>query len=447
MNKRYPCIAFVMLVLAALACNRTAPTPTPQVETPIPTLPSAGDGTPIPSATPLPSATLLPGVTPSPSPLPATPTQGTPECVYDADFVTDVTIPDDTELDPGAAFVKTWRMHNSGTCAWEAGTAWGFESGDKMGGADAVSVSVVEPGDTIDVSVNLTAPDTPGTYTGYWKMRRPNGAFFGTRSFVRIVVLGEATATPTTTRVPTAEPGTGPTINYFRADVDEADPGDTITLEWETENVSSVILYHLQPTGELGDSWEGLDTSGTFDYEIQPEERNHTGFVLFAYDDEGHIAQETLFVSLRCPDTWFFTPAPNSCPSGPAVTFTAAEEHFEHGTMIWLDEQDVIYVLFDDGSSPHWSVFSDEWEDGDPQDDPSLTPPAGLYQPVRGFGLIWREQTGVRDRLGWATDAEAGFSTSVQRTSRPKYNDVYIQALDGGVWELLSGSSGWEKLP
>jgi len=442
MNKRYPLFAFVMLVLAVLACNRSTPTATPLLETLTPPIPVDGS-TPIPSQTPLPGVTpsLLPGVTPSP--IPATPTQGTPECVYDASFDTDVTIPDDTELEAGTTFVKTWRIRNSGTCAWETGTAWAFESGEKMGGPDSVSVSVIQPGDTVDISAHLTAPATPDTYTGYWKARRPSGEFFGTRSFVRIVVPGEATATPT----PTTEPGTGPTIDTFRANVDEADPGDTITLEWETQDATGVTLYHLQPTGSLGDYWEDMDTSGTFDYVIELEERNRTGFVLFAGDDTGRIAQATLLIPLRCPDTWFFAPAPDDCPSGPAITFTAAEEHFEHGAMIWIGEQDLIYVLYGDGQTPLWHVFSDEWDEGDAIDDPNLTPPDGLYQPTRGFGLIWREQADVRDRLGWATDVEVGFSAEVQRTSRPKYNDIYIRALDGGVWKLLSGSSGWEKLP
>jgi hypothetical protein len=33
-------------------------------------------------------------------------------------------------------------------------------------------------------------------------------------------------------------------------------------------------------------------------------------------------------------------------------------------------------------------------------------PRAGLYEPGRGFGRIWREQPGVRDCLGYATDPE-----------------------------------------
>jgi hypothetical protein len=441
MNKRYILTALAVLVLAALACNRTVPTPTPEATTSTPTL-TAGEETP-----PAPTDTPTSGITPSP--VTVTPTSGAPECVYSTSFVADVTIPDDTELAPGTAFVKTWRIRNSGTCAWESGTAWIFESGDKMGGPDSVAVPTTAQGDTADISVNLTAPATRGTYTGHWRMRRPSGEAFGTSIFVRIIVTtGEATVTPTAsaTPTPTTAPGVGPTIQYLRANVEQANPGDTITLEWETTDATSAVLYHLMPTGQFGSFWE-VAVSGSFVYEIDPGERNSTGFTLIVSDNEGHVAQKTLFVPLRCPDTWFFSPAPDSCPAGPAIVSSAAEEHFEGGTMVWIGAQDLIYVIFNDGSSPRWSAYPDQWDEGEPESDPTLTPPPGRYQPVRGFGLLWREEAPVRNRLGWATDTELAFTSAVQGTSRPKYNDTYIRALDGKVWKLLPYGSGWEKIP
>ena len=33
-----------------------------------------------------------------------------------ADFVTDITIPDETVIEPGEDFTKTWRLKNTGTC-------------------------------------------------------------------------------------------------------------------------------------------------------------------------------------------------------------------------------------------------------------------------------------------------------------------------------------------
>ncbi|MBK9054046.1 MAG: hypothetical protein IPL78_24965 [Chloroflexi bacterium] len=139
-------------------------------------------------------------------------------------------------------------------------------------------------------------------------------------------------------------------------------------------------------------------------------------------------------------------PIPASARQGPAILSPGAEQHFEHGLMLWVEGEDTIYVLFDDGNSPRWSSYQDEWDPGDPDDDPTIIPPPGYYQPVRGFGLVWREQMGVRDRLGWAVDLESTYPTAVQRTSYPRYNDTYIRAADGNVWRLLTEHSGWEKI-
>ena len=466
MKNKYALIGFMTLVLAVLACNRTVPTATPVSGTPLPTtglgesteVVPTGIGTPtFPAvndtptvATDVPTFTASPSPTAdTPSPVSTKPTETMPSCDFDADFVTDVTIPDDTQLAPDAVFTKTWRMHNTGTCVWGPGTLWSFDSGDKMDGPDLITVPTTQPGDTVDIVVHLAAPTTPGNYTGVWRMRRPDGETFGMSAFVRIVVTdAEVTVTATASVTPTAttEGGVEPVINYFRGDVEEADPGDSITLEWEAAGATSAILYHLMPTGQLGSFWE-VGVSGTFEYEIDARERNHTDFLLTVSDDQGNPAQASLSITLRCPDTWFFTPAPDVCPASPAIESDAAEEHFEHGTMIWVMAEDMIYVLFDDGQSPHWKALGDEWDLGDPEDDPTLTPPAGLYQPVRGFGQIWREETGFRDRLGWAIDPEVAFITHVQRTSRPKYNDTYIGAVDAKIWRLLPESSGWQKLP
>jgi hypothetical protein len=441
MNKRYILIAGMLLLGAILACNRTVPTATPGDATPAATR-TPGDGTPlVDTGTPLPSA--------SPSTTPfevssVTPTESTPECRYDVAFVADVTIPDDTELEPGTAFAKTWRMSNSGTCAWEPGVVWSFDSGDKMDGPDAVDVPVTQPGDEVDITVNLHAPVTPGSYAGYWKMRRPNGELFGTPGFLRVIVIEQSlTATPTPSA--TGEPGGGPTILFFQSDVDQAYPGDVITLSWDTQDATRVSLYHLMATGQLGRLWE-VDARGSFDYPIGISERNATRFLLIASDDEQRTEQAFLSILLYCPDEWFFEPAPDECPAAAALISDAAEQHFEHGTMIWIKERGQIYVLFGDENSPRWSAYADRWEEGDPINDPEVTPPPGRYQPVRGFGLIWREEPGVRDRLGWAVDLETPFTTAVQSTSRARYNDLFVRALDGNLWKLLPEGSGWEKV-
>jgi len=108
----------------------------------------------------------------------------------DGDFVTDVTIPDGTVLDPNESFTKTWRLKNSGTCSWTPSYAVVFSNGDSMSGpATQALTGNVNPGQTMDISVNLKAPATAGDYTGYWKLRNAAGVTFAT-FYVTIKVGG-----------------------------------------------------------------------------------------------------------------------------------------------------------------------------------------------------------------------------------------------------------------
>lgn len=177
------------IVVKSASSERTATAvfalqPEPIAPTKIATLPPTP--TPTPTPTPIPTATITP----------------TPTCTYNMRFVADMSIPDDTITQPGTGFLKTWRIRNSGNCAWPAGTSWVFVSGSQMGGATSIPVATTEPREVADVSVYLIAPTTPGTYTGYWMLRLPNGTAVGERCFVRIVVPAPA-PTPTPAPVPT----------------------------------------------------------------------------------------------------------------------------------------------------------------------------------------------------------------------------------------------------
>ncbi len=238
----------------------------------------------------------------------------------------------------------------------------------------------------------------------------------------------------------------GPHITAFYADVEIADPGQTIQLTWASYDATSATLYRLLPSGQYGSSWS-VEPCGSMAHTIPETWRNFEHFILYVGDGEGGSDQAYLSIPLTCPDEWFFEPAPEGCPAGPALYSAGAEQAFEHGLMLWVGEEDRIYVLFDDGGMTKWRAYTDHWEEGDPIDDPSIIPPPGLYQPIRGFGLVWREMPEVRERLGWAIAPEQGYGTAVQRTSRWKYNDTYIRAFDGGTWRLGPEGSEWEYLP
>lgn len=131
-----------------------------------------------------PTPTLPPTATPTitPTPLVVTPTATLPPASScdRAEFIADVTVPDGTIFNGGQTFTKTWRLRNVGTCAWTPSYSLAFVGGNPMGAPASISLSNnITPGQTVDLSINLTAPVEPGTYQGYWMLRNAAGGFFG----------------------------------------------------------------------------------------------------------------------------------------------------------------------------------------------------------------------------------------------------------------------------
>jgi hypothetical protein len=95
--------------------------------------------------------------------------------------VSDVSVPDNTEIGAGTTFVKTWRLKNNGSCTWTSGYTLVFYNGDAMSGPASAPITngTIPPGSTVDISVSLIAPITPGTYKGNWRIRNSGGALFG----------------------------------------------------------------------------------------------------------------------------------------------------------------------------------------------------------------------------------------------------------------------------
>jgi hypothetical protein len=118
--------------------------------------------------------------------------------IDDGRYVADVTIPDGTTFAPNAKFTKTWRVQNSGTTTWSAGYQLAFVSGEHMGGPSSVSLSrTVNPGEQMDLAVDLSAPAKPGTYRSTFQIRNAQGVLFGGKLVVIIkVVAPAATSTP-----------------------------------------------------------------------------------------------------------------------------------------------------------------------------------------------------------------------------------------------------------
>jgi len=109
-------------------------------------------------------------------------------------FLEDVTVPDDTVMQPGEVFTKTWKLKNTGDVDW-LGYSLRFVSGEKMDGVPE-AVPPTKTGGIADVTVYFTAPQTDGTYSSWWSLVDQNGIRVGSQFYVRIVVGAGGSAKP-----------------------------------------------------------------------------------------------------------------------------------------------------------------------------------------------------------------------------------------------------------
>lgn len=113
-----------------------------------------------------------------------------PPSTDSATFVSDITLPDDgPPVSPNQALHKVWRVRNSGTSTWGSGYQLVFTGGDQMGAPSAVNVpGTVNPSDAVNLAVDMTAPSNPGHYVGHWRLRNPQGVYFGDELRVEVTV-------------------------------------------------------------------------------------------------------------------------------------------------------------------------------------------------------------------------------------------------------------------
>jgi len=201
----------------------------------------------LPADTPVPADTAAPADTSTS--VPNNPQVSTCDI---GSFVTDVTIPDGTVLPAGAAFVKTWRILNSGTCTWDTNYQLVFTSGSLLSAASAVNLpGAVAPGQSVDISVNMVAPTAHGTFKGFWMLRNDSGSMFGVGANGNVpvsvvIVVGSTNPIFTLTPQPTSFAVThvGMSINNSSANVNcPPEHKFTITANIESNSAGEVSYF------------------------------------------------------------------------------------------------------------------------------------------------------------------------------------------------------------
>lgn len=122
-------------------------------------------------------------------------------------------------------------------------------------------------------------------------------------------------------------------------------------------------------------------------------------------------------------------------PVAPERAIRLSEQSFQGGLMLHRTDTDVIYSLI--RSTARWTSYPDTWRPGEVL--PPVGPrPPGTFEPLRGFGKIWREQPSVKLQLGWPVYEEQIATGSLQPFEqgtllRPGSAVAYA-LLDDGTW-------------
>jgi arginine/lysine/histidine transporter system substrate-binding protein len=191
-------------------------------------------------------------------PLPITPAQpaAPAACLDGLAYVEDLSYDDQNltappAVQPGQAFVKSWRIKNAGTCVWTPAYRLAFTYGNSeqsgMSGVSTPLTKNVNPGETYDMSVNLVAPKDPGTYTAVWNMHNAQDAAFGESLWVAITVPG----TPTVTVKPATTLDFDVKLIQCQPDPTTEKPGGiTLTLQFQPAGGTTPYRYFDMDAGK-----------------------------------------------------------------------------------------------------------------------------------------------------------------------------------------------------
>lgn len=162
----------------------------------------------------------------------------------DAIFVADVTLANGQEVETGRSVLKTWRIRNSADTTWDR--TYSLANVENPLGADSSwKLPTTRPGATVELSVPLTTPPTPGIYRSRWTLKTPDGEAFGPELIAEL----RAITLP-------GRPKDGAT---FVSDVGVTNgarlsPGVAFTRTWRVRNTGRTAWVEGYQLAFLGDS-------------------------------------------------------------------------------------------------------------------------------------------------------------------------------------------------
>lgn len=338
-----------------------------------------------PEASPPPAITGSSTPTPSPDtgldsefPLTCPTSAGAP----DAQFVADLTLPEEPAVQPGTTFRQTWRLKNTGDCAWPEQTQLILISGNIDTAPNYVPVLSAAPGTEVDITVELTTPSQPGEYQSYWRLQAPQEQLFGDLITMVFTVLGDddpsqpvATAapppTPHPTRVPKPTLTPPPVATRFPS---ITSPGSCQgPASRFTTLINQATEVGIPVTCAIGPVEEARGTIQIFWQEIESTDRTftHRSLIIWQASNDG----ANIAYVLRGRD----------------------EQTFRAQVRVYQDT---------------WTPEMPE----QPEACSPLVPPEGYLMPTQGIGKVWCEKS-LWNSIGWPKSDAQPATITMQRTS------------------------------
>ncbi len=224
-----------------------------------------------------------------------------------------------------------------------------------------------------------------------------------------------------------------PKIINFSVSPDTITVDDTISVSWNATNVDTVIIefYDAYPRNDILYSIQSdQPISGSLEFPV-PEGVLH-GVTVTVHGARYQNLPDGRLMSARVvtvSETLELQDEPQE-PEEPQPTQTwAVFQQYEHGMMIWQRDTGKITVLFDDNTLRTYPLTYYAYLSDAPKD---LDVPEGMVLPTNGFGRVWAYLDDVRERLGWATDNETGYTLTI--TVVDHHSIEYTLPNDGKVF-------------
>jgi len=178
-----------------------------------------------------------------------------------AKFITDVTIPDGSEFEPGEKITKTWRVQNVGDTTWTTEYTIVFQKGERLGAPVTIPMpKEVKPDEMVDISIDFTVPTVEGEYRGDWIFKNADGKEFGTGEGYKFPIYLEIVSTKgggtsdSSGGIPGGAKVTGATVSVDKPNFSgKCPPTITFTYTVTTSNAGKVnfnlVFTAISPSG------------------------------------------------------------------------------------------------------------------------------------------------------------------------------------------------------